>query len=141
MSDNHYHQFATTLTYPKKCQVAPFEWQNHVEVERSFTEVKCLLHNTGCEVRLSRKDIRECMKDAVTHLTLLATVTQRLLKKTRNYNRARKTSRKRIKSTISNLKSRKAPLRLKDHGERKLKISGKKFANWRLTFGFPIIPM
>ena len=86
VSENHYHQCSKfAITCHNKCQVAPFERQkvqNHVEVECLLTENNCPLHEAGCEVRLPRKDMPECMKDTVTHLTLLATVTQRLLNKT-----------------------------------------------------------
>ena len=61
----------------------PFERQkveNHVKVECPLTEVNCQLHYAGCEVRLPRKDMPEHMRDTVTHLTLLATVTKTILK-------------------------------------------------------------
>ena len=45
-----------------------------------LTEVNCPLYYAGCEVKLPRKDMPEHMRDTVTHLTLLATVTHTLLK-------------------------------------------------------------
>ena len=41
-----------------------------------LTEVNCPLNYAGCEVRLPRKDMPKNMCDTVSHLTLLATVTQ-----------------------------------------------------------------
>ena len=84
VTKNHHHQCNRfPVMCPNKCQEAPFERQkveNHVKVECPLTEVNCPLHYAGCEVRLPRKDIPEHMRDTVTHLTLLATVTQTLLK-------------------------------------------------------------
>ena len=84
VTKNHHHQCNKfPVTCPNKCQEAPFERQkveNHVKVECPLTEVNCPLHYAGCEVRLPRKDMPEHMRDTVTHLTLLATVTQTLLK-------------------------------------------------------------
>ena len=71
------------VTCPNKCREASFERQkveNHMKEECPLTEVNCPLHYAGCEVRLPRKDMPEHMRDTVTHLTLLATVTQTLLK-------------------------------------------------------------
>ena len=68
---------------PNGCQDNPFERQEletHLKEECPLTEVNCPLHYAGCEVRLPRKDMPEHMRDTVTHLTLLATVTQTLLK-------------------------------------------------------------
>ena len=68
---------------PNKCQEAPFERQkvdNHVKDECPLTEIHCPLHYAGCGVRLPRKDMPQHMSDTFTHLTLLATVTQTLLK-------------------------------------------------------------
>ena len=84
VTKNHHHQCNKfPVTCPNKCREAPFEQQkveNHVKVECPLTEVNCPLHYAGCEVRLPRKDMAEHMRDTVTHLTLLATVTQTLLK-------------------------------------------------------------
>ena len=84
VTKNHHHQCNKfPVTCPNKCREAPFERknvENHVKVECPLTEVNCPLHYAGCEVRLPRKDMPEHMRDTVTHLTLLATVTQTLLK-------------------------------------------------------------
>ncbi|CAI8037811.1 TNF receptor-associated factor 4, partial [Geodia barretti] len=84
VTKNHYPQCVKyPVTCPNKCRDAPFERQNvnnHVKDECPLTEVDCPLHYAGCEVRLPRKDMPEHMTDTVTHLTLLATVTQSLLK-------------------------------------------------------------
>ena len=68
---------------PNKCREDPFQRQeieSHLREECPLTPVSCPLHYAGCEVRLPRKEMPEHMKDTVTHLTLLATVTQTLLK-------------------------------------------------------------
>ena len=84
VTKNHHHQCNKfPVTCPNKCRETPFERQkveNHVKVECPLTEVNCPLHYAGCEVRLPRKDMPKHMRDTVTHLTLLATVTQTLLK-------------------------------------------------------------
>ena len=64
---------------PNKCQEASFERQkvdNHVKDECPLAEIHCPLHYAGCKVRLPRKDMPDHMSDTVTHMTLLATVTQ-----------------------------------------------------------------
>ena len=64
---------------PNKCQEASFERQkvdNHMKDECPLTEIHCPLHYAGCGVRLPRKDMPDHMSDTVTHMTLLATVTQ-----------------------------------------------------------------
>ncbi|CAI8000660.1 TNF receptor-associated factor 4, partial [Geodia barretti] len=68
---------------PNKCRKDHFKRHalyKHVKDECPLTEIDCPLHYAGCEVRLPRKDMPEHMTDTVTHLTLLATVTQSLLK-------------------------------------------------------------
>ena len=87
----HHHQCNKfPVTCPNKCREVPFERkkvENHVKVECPLTEVNCPLHYAGCEVRLPRKDMPEHMRDTVTHLTLLATVTQTLLKENQELKR------------------------------------------------------
>ena len=56
------------------------ELERHLKEECPLTEVNCPLHYAGCEVKLIHKDMSGHMSDAATHLTLLATVTQNLLK-------------------------------------------------------------
>ena len=71
------------VTCRNKCREDPFKRQEigeHISDECPLTKVNCPLHYAGCEVRLPRKDMPEHMRDTVTHLTLLATVTQTLLK-------------------------------------------------------------
>ena len=83
ITKNHYPQCVKyPVGCPNKCQEAPFERQNidnHVKDECPLTEIHCPLHYAGCKVRLPRKDMPDHMSDTVTHLTLLATVTQSLL--------------------------------------------------------------
>ena len=64
---------------PNKCQEVSFERQrvdNLVKDECPLTEIHCPLHYAGCKVRLPRKDMPDHMSDTVTHMTLLATITQ-----------------------------------------------------------------
>ena len=64
---------------PNKCPEDSFERHkvdNHVKDECPLTEIHCPLHYAGCKVRLPRKDMPDHMSNTVTHMTLLATVTQ-----------------------------------------------------------------
>ena len=66
------------VTCPNKCQGDFFKRQDmekHVN-ECPLTEIHCPLYYAGCKVRLPRKDMPDHMSDTVTHMTLLATVTQ-----------------------------------------------------------------
>ena len=70
------------VTCPNKCRGDIFKRQDmekHVN-ECPLTEIHCPLHYAGCGVSLPRKDMPDHMSDTVTHMTLLATVTQSLLK-------------------------------------------------------------
>ena len=84
VTENHY--FVCELypvTCPNKCRKDPFKQQDiekHIENECPLEEINCPLHYAGCKVRLPRKDMPEHMTDTVTHLTLLATVTQSLFR-------------------------------------------------------------
>ena len=71
------------VTCPNKCREDIFKRQDiekHVQNECPLTEINCPLHYAGCEERLPRKDMPDHTKDTATHLSLLATVTQSLLK-------------------------------------------------------------
>ncbi|CAI8050571.1 TNF receptor-associated factor 4, partial [Geodia barretti] len=102
---------------PNKCRDAPFERQNvknHVKDECPLTEIDCPLHYAGCEVRLLRKDMPEHMTDTVTHLTLLATVTQSLLKenqKLRQTTEVLKKENQKLRQTTEVLKKENQKLR------------------------------
>ena len=66
------------VTCPNKCRGDIFKRQDmekHVN-ECPLEEIHCPLHYAGCKVRLPRKDMPDHMSDTVTHMTLLATVTQ-----------------------------------------------------------------
>ena len=66
------------VTCPNKCRGDIFKRQDmekHVN-ECPLTEIHCPLHYAGCKERLPRKDMPDHMSDTVTHMTLLATVTQ-----------------------------------------------------------------
>ena len=146
VSDNNYHRSNTyAVTCHNKCQVAPFEWQkvqNHVEVECPLTEVNCPLHDSGCEVRLPRKDMPECMKDAVTHLTLLATVTQRLLNKTQELQQNTEDLKKENQKHNEQLEVKKSTTEAHFYEqktmEKEVEDLRKEVCELRLTFGFPI---
>ena len=83
VTENHYHQCSNfPILCPNKCQTTPFERQKiekHVKVECPLAQINCPLQYAGCDVKLPRKAMPEHMKDTVTHMTLLATVTQKLL--------------------------------------------------------------
>ena len=65
--------------------------EGHLRDKCPLILVDCPFNYTGCEAQLPRKDIHEHMKETI-HLTLLATVTQRLSieKRIRSYNRISK---------------------------------------------------
>ena len=71
------------VSCPNGCQDNLFERQEmelHLKEKCPLAQVNCPLHYAGCEVILPLKDMPEHMIDTVSHLTLLATVTQTLLK-------------------------------------------------------------
>ena len=84
VTDIHYAECPKyPVTCPNECRHDPFERQeieDHLEDDCPLTKVSCPLHYAGCEVELPRKDMPEHMKDTVTHLTLLASVTLSLVK-------------------------------------------------------------
>ena len=84
VTDIHYAECPKyPVTCPNECRHDPFERQeieDHLEDDCPLAKVSCPLHYAGCEVELPRKDMPEHMKDTVTHLTLLASVTLSLMK-------------------------------------------------------------
>ena len=84
VTDIHYAECPKyPVTCPNECRHDPFERQeieDHLEDDCLLTKVSCPLHYAGCEVELPRKDMPEHMKDTITHLTLLASVTLSLMK-------------------------------------------------------------
>ena len=84
VTDAHYSKCTWyPVTCPNGCQGITLkrrELQQHFKEECPFTKVNCQLHYAGCETRLPRKNMPEHMKDTITHLTLLAAVTESLLK-------------------------------------------------------------
>ena len=78
----HYPQCGKyPVACPNDCDVSKMERQDlesHLRDKCPLTLVDCPFHYAGCETQLPRKDMPEHMKDTVTHLTLLAIVTQRL---------------------------------------------------------------
>ena len=80
----HYPQCGKyPVACPNDCDVYKIERQDlesHLRDKCPLTLVDCPFNYAGCETQLPSKDMPEHMKDTVTHLTLLATVTQRLVK-------------------------------------------------------------
>ena len=71
------------VTCPNDCGTHKMERQDlegHLRDKCPLALVDCPFHYAGCETQLPRKDMTEHMKETVTHLTLLTTVTQRLVK-------------------------------------------------------------
>ena len=84
VTETHYPQCSKyPIDCPNKCREYPFErqeLQSHKD-ECPLTLVDCLFHYAGCDVQLPRKDLPEHnMKETVTHLTLLASITHKLVK-------------------------------------------------------------
>ena len=84
LTDIHYAECPKyPVTCPNECRHDPFKQQEieyHLKDDCPLTKVSCPLHYAGCEVELPRKDMPEHMKDTVTHLTLLASLTPSLMK-------------------------------------------------------------
>ena len=82
VTETHYLQCGKyPVTCPNDCGTHKMERQDlesHLRDRCPLTLVDCPFNYAGCETQLPRKDMPEHMKKAVTHLTLLATVTQRL---------------------------------------------------------------
>ena len=80
----HYPQCGKyPVACPNDCDVYKMERQDlesHLRDVCPLALVDCPFHYASCEAKLPRKDMPEHMKDTVTHLTLLAIVTQRLVK-------------------------------------------------------------
>ena len=80
----HYPQCGKyPVACPNDCDVYKFERQkleSHLKEQCPLVLVDCPFGYAGCETQLPRKDMPEHIKENVTHLTLMATTTQRLLK-------------------------------------------------------------
>ena len=80
----HYPQCGKyPVACPNDCDVYKFERQkleSHLKEQCPLTLIDCPFSYAGCETQLLRKDMPEHMKENITHLTLMATITQRLLK-------------------------------------------------------------
>ena len=89
VTETHYPQCRKhPIDCPKKCREYPFERQqleSHLKDECPLTLVDCLFHYAGCDVQLPRKDMPEHMKETATHLTLLASITHKLVKENLEY--------------------------------------------------------
>ena len=68
---------------PNDCREQPLkrqELESHLENDCPLVTIDCLFKYAGCAAQVPRKDMPEHMKDTVTHLTLLASVTHSLVK-------------------------------------------------------------
>ena len=84
VTEIHYPQCGKyPVACPNNCDVSKMERQDlesHVKDKCPLALVDCPFHYAGCETQLPRKDMPEHMKETVTHLTLLATTNQKLMK-------------------------------------------------------------
>ena len=84
VTEIHYLQCSKyPVACPNECRVYKFERQeleSHLRDQCPLTLVDCPFHYAGCQTQLPRKDMPEHMRETVTHLTLLASVTQTLVK-------------------------------------------------------------
>ena len=84
VTEIHYLQCSKyPVACPNECREDRFEQQeleSHLRDQCPLTLVDCPFHYAGCQTQLPRKDRPEHMRETVTHLTLLASVTQNLVK-------------------------------------------------------------
>ena len=84
VTEIHYPQCSKyPIACPNECRVYKFERQeleSHLQDQCPLTLVDCPFHYAGCQTQLPRKDMPEHMRETATHLTLLASVTQNLVK-------------------------------------------------------------
>ena len=79
MTKVHYPQCSKyPVACPNECREDKFERQeleSHLQDQCPLTLVDCPFNYAGCQTQLPRKDMPEHMRETVTHLTLLASVT------------------------------------------------------------------
>ena len=84
VTETHYPQCSKyPIDCPNKCREYPFERQkieSHLVNECPLTLVDCLFNYAGCNVQVPRKDMPKHMKDTATHLTLLGSITHKLVR-------------------------------------------------------------
>ena len=84
VTEIHYPQCSKyPVACPNECREDKFEGQeleSHMRDLCPLTLLDCPFHYAGCQTQLPRKDMPEHMRETVTHLTLLASVTQNLVK-------------------------------------------------------------
>ena len=84
VTETHYRQCGKyPVACPNDCGTHKMERQDlegHLRDKCPLALVDCPFHYAGCETKLPHKDMPEHMKETVTHLTLLATATQKLMK-------------------------------------------------------------
>ena len=100
VTETHYPECDKYLvTCPNDCDVSKMERQDlegHLRDKCPLTLVDCPFNYAGCETQLPRKDMPEHMKENVTHLTLLATVTKRLSVENQELHRQHQQLRERV---------------------------------------------
>ena len=78
----HYSQCSKYLVAcPNACQVVRLERQeleSHLQDHCPLAKVDCPFNYADCQTRLLRKDMPKHMEESVTHLTMLASFTQKL---------------------------------------------------------------
>ena len=86
VTEIHYSQCSKyPVACPNACQVVKLERQkleSHLQDHCPLAKVDCPFNYAGCQTRLLRKDMPKHMEDSVTHLTMLASVTQKLASET-----------------------------------------------------------
>ena len=84
VTEIHYPQCSKyPVVCPNECREDKFEQQeleSHLRDQCPLTLVDCPFHYAGCQTQLPRQDMSEHMREPVSHLTLLASVTQNLVK-------------------------------------------------------------
>ena len=84
VNEIHSHQCSKyPIACPNECQGDMFmrqELESHLRDKCPCALVYCPFHYAGCQTQLPRKDMPEHMKETVTHLALLASVTESLVK-------------------------------------------------------------
>ena len=82
VTNNHWPECRCyPLSCPNHCKPYAIERQNleqHLNIDCPLTVVTCDFHYAGCEVQLPRKDMPAHLQENFCHLSLLATINQKL---------------------------------------------------------------
>ena len=91
VTEIHYPQCSKyPVACPNECREDKFERQelvSHLRAQCPLALVDCPFHYADCQTQLPRKDMPEHMRETVSHLTLLASVTQNLVKENQELKR------------------------------------------------------